>query len=109
MDKDKILEITSSIQEALYQMRADDIEECGEDAFEEFYCECCGEDKIMAGSVIYNNYRLCNDCALLAEVAFALEKIKDIEEFLVLMEDKRLQHLCEYVKEVHPVSEDEDT
>jgi hypothetical protein len=40
----------------------------------------------------------CNDCALLSEVAFAMNKISDISEFLTLMEGKKLEKLCDYVR-----------
>ena len=52
----------------------------------------------MAGSVQYNQYRLCNDCVLLAEVGFELKQIKNIEELIDAMEDKRLEADCEYIK-----------
>ena len=49
---------------------------------EYFDCSCCGQTKSYAGSIQYGEYRLCNDCVLLAETGFALGKIKDIPTLL---------------------------
>lgn len=93
------LKITEEMQKVVEQMRLDDIEECPELADELFECDCCAQTKTLAGSIQYNNYRLCNDCVLLAEVGFELGKFKDIEELISQMEDKRLEVLCEYIKQ----------
>jgi hypothetical protein len=79
-------------------MVVDDIEENPDIVNEFFECDCCSENKCMAGSIEYNGYRLCNDCVLLAETAFALNKITKIEELIDSMEDKNLAGLCEYIK-----------
>lgn len=80
-------------QESVRQIKQDDLEENPDAACEEFQCDCCGETKILAGSLLYENYRLCNDCALLAEVAFSINKIKNIQELMDSMEDKRFETL----------------
>lgn len=74
-------------------MVQDDIEENPEAAFDEFQCDCCGKHAILAGSVIYEDYRLCNDCAVVAEASFALKKISNIQELIDSMEDKRFEEL----------------
>lgn len=89
MDKDQIKQIIEITRETVEQMKIDDIEESPESAFDCFQCSCCGEEKILAGSLIYKDFLLCNDCVLLAEVSFALNKIKDIEELIKSMEEKR--------------------
>ena len=66
---------------------------------EDFECDCCGQEKYLAGSVEYSGYRLCNDCVLLAETGFALGKIKDVQELVDAMEDSRLEGLCNIIKE----------
>ena len=58
------------------------------------YCICCG--KITDDS---RTYRLCNDCVLYAEVGFELGQIKDIEELINAMEDKRLEADCKFILE----------
>ena len=93
MDKDKNIELIESIRDTVEQIRLDDIAEAPEAAIEQFQCQCCGEDKPLAGSLIYDVYLLCNDCVLVAEISFALKKIKDIEELLASMEDKRFENL----------------
>ena len=65
---------------------------------EMFECDCCSKTKSLAGSVQYKQYRLCNDCVLLAETGFALNKIKEIEDLMQAMEDTRLKELCDYIK-----------
>lgn len=90
-EKEKLLEKIENIKLAVEQMKIDDIEENPESAYEEFQCDCCGEVKMFAGSLLYNNFRLCNDCVLLAEIGFALGKMSDIEELMEKMEDKRFE------------------
>ena len=97
MKKDKE-QIISEMQEVVEQMRLDDIEENPESATEYFQCHACGCEKPLAGSVQYGSYRLCNDCVLLAEVGFELGQIKQIEELIDAMEDKRLEMDCEFLK-----------
>jgi len=97
MAKDE-LQIVQEMQEAVKQMRLDDLEEDPTLEDELFECSCCGETKSLAGSIQYGKYRLCNDCVLLAEIGFALNKIKDIQELIDANEDKRLNTLCEYIK-----------
>jgi len=91
-------EIIEEMQLVAKQMVLDDLEENPEIANEYFDCDCCGQNKCLAGSIRYNDYRLCNDCVLLAETGFALGKIKDIQELMDAMEDKRLEELCKFVK-----------
>lgn len=93
MNKNQLLKKIEEIQESVKQMKQDDIDENPEAAFEEFQCDCCAETKIFAGSMIYENYRLCNECVLLAEAGFELGKIKDIQELMDSMEDKRFETL----------------
>jgi len=93
MDREKQIEIVEALQETVNQIRLDDIEECPESAFEEFQCQCCGETKMLAGSLLYEDYLLCNDCVLLAEIGFALKKITNIQELIDSMEDKRFESL----------------
>ena len=97
MDK-KELEIVEEMQLGVEQMRLDDIEENPDTEFDMFECDCCSKTKPIAGSVQYKQYRLCNDCVLLAETGFALNKIKEIEDLMQAMEDTRLQELCDYIK-----------
>ena len=92
-------EIIEEMQLVVEQMRLDDLEERPELENEFFDCSCCGQTKSYAGSIQYGEYRLCNDCVLIAETSFALEKIKDISELIDAMEDKRLEELCNYIKQ----------
>lgn len=91
--------IIKDMQKVAAQMRLDDIEENPDSEFDLFNCDCCAKESSLAGSIEYSARRLCNDCVLLAETAFALKKIKNIDEFMAAMEDKRLEELCEYIKE----------
>ena len=81
------------------QMRLDDIEEDPSLADEVFECSCCGKTKPLAGSIQYGQYRLCNDCVLLAETGLAIGKFKNAEELIKAMEDTRLEEMCEYIKQ----------
>lgn len=92
-------EIVKEMQEVALQMYKDDIEEDPEIENEYFDCSCCGEYKTMAGSIQYGKYRLCNNCVVLAEVGFKLNKFKDIQELIDAMEDKRLEVMCEFIKQ----------
>ncbi len=92
-------EIIEEMQLVVEQMRLDDLEERPELEEEFFDCSCCGQTKSYAGSIQYGEYRLCNDCVLLAETGFALNKIKDVTELIDAMEDKRLEELCNYIKQ----------
>ena len=92
-------EIVAEMQQVAEQMRLDDIEENPDIVNEFFVCDACGGYKCLAGSIQYNEYRLCNDCVLLAETGFELGSLKNIEQFIDAMEDKRLEAECEYIKQ----------
>ena len=92
-------EIINEMQQVVQQMVIDDLDENPDIANDFFDCDCCGKNKNLAGSIQYGDYRLCNDCVLLAETGFALGKIKDIQDLMVAMEDKRLEELCKFIKE----------
>ncbi len=96
MEQNKIIE---EMQEIAKQMYLDDIEEDPEIENEFFDCSACGENKTLAGSIQYKKYRLCNDCVVLAEAGFKLGKIKDIQELIDAMEDKRLEVMCDFIKQ----------
>lgn len=92
-------EIVKEMQQVVEQMRIDDIEENPDSEFETFECDACGSEKPLAGSVEYEGgYRLCNDCVLIAETGFALNKIKHAKEVVDAMEHKRLEALCNIIK-----------
>ncbi len=92
-------EIVEEMQAVVEQMRLDDIED-NPDIIDEFFeCDCCGQHKCLAGSIEYEGYRLCNDCVLIAETGFALKKFSKIQELIDAMEDKRLEGLCDFIKE----------
>ena len=92
-------ETINEMQQVVQQMVIDDLEENPDIANDFFDCDCCGKNKNLAGSIQYGDYRLCNDCVLLAETGFALGKIKDIQDLMDAMEDKRLEELCKFIKE----------
>lgn len=92
-------EIVEEMQAVVEQMRLDDIEDNPDIIDEYFECDCCGQSKCLAGSIEYDGNRLCNDCVLLAETGFALNKIKNIQELIDAMEDKRLEGLCGFLQE----------
>ena len=98
-------EVIEEMQKVCEQMVADDIEENPDCADEYFTCAACGEYKSLAGSIRYGEYRLCNDCVLLAEVSFELNKIKDIQDLIDKMEDKRLESQCEFIKKDQKAAE----
>ncbi len=87
------LEIVKNTQKAVEQMKNDDIEQSPDHAYETFQCQCCGQEKIVAGSLFYDGFVLCNECVLLAEVGFALKKFDNINTLLDSMEDKRFDNL----------------
>lgn len=91
-------EVVQEMQLVVEQMRLDDIEENPDCENEYFTCDACGDTKSLAGSVQYGSYRLCNDCVLFAEVGFELGQIKNIEELIDAMDDKRLEADCEFLK-----------
>jgi hypothetical protein len=99
MDKDLKLKIIEDMQAVAEQMRLDDIMENPDSEFEMFACDCCGEEKPKAGSMLYGHYILCNDCVLLAETSIALNKIGDIKELIDGLEDKRLADMCRFILE----------
>lgn len=92
-------EIIKEMQEVAIQMYKDDIEENPDVENEYFDCSACGEYKCMAGSIQYGKYRLCNDCVVLAEAGFKLKKITDIQQLIDAMEDKRLEVMCDFIKQ----------
>lgn len=99
MEEQSKEEIIKEMQEVVKQMVADDIEEnpdCENDGFD---CDCCGQYKMLAGSIGYGDYRLCNDCVLLAELSFKFGKIKDIKELIDANADNRLEGMCEFLKQ----------
>lgn len=92
-------DIVEEMTKVVEQMKIDDLEERPELIDEYFDCSCCGQTKYYAGSIQYGEYRLCNDCVLLAEIGFALNKFKDINELIEAMEDKRLEEICNFIKQ----------
>jgi predicted nucleic acid binding AN1-type Zn finger protein len=46
-------------------------------------CHNCGYAKLLAGSIHYGQYRLCNDCALNYELAKAEGAVQTIEDFVL--------------------------
>lgn len=96
--KDKT-EIVEEMQLVVEQMRLDDIEENPDIENDFFDCDCCGQNKCLAGSIQYNDYRLCNDCVLIAEIGFELKKLTTIQDLIDAMEDKRLEEICEFIKQ----------
>jgi hypothetical protein len=95
-DKAKVAE---EMQAVVEQMRLDDIEENSDIVNEFFDCDCCGKSQCLAGSVQYGDYRLCNDCVLYAEIGFELKTLDSIEKLINAMEDKRLEELCDFIKQ----------
>lgn len=98
MEKSKE-EIIEEMQLVVQQMVIDDLEENPDCADEYFDCQCCGKNKCLAGSIQYGEYRLCNDCVLLAETGFALGKFTDIQSLIDAMEDSRLEEICQFIKD----------
>lgn len=94
-DKAKIVK---EMQAVVEQMRLDDIEENENIVSEFFDCDCCGKYQCLAGSVQYGDFRLCNDCVLFAEIGFELKKFNSIDDLVVAMEEKRLEEICEFIK-----------
>ena len=92
-------EIIAETQQVVNQMLLDDLEENPDCANEYFDCDCCGKNKSLAGSIQYGEYRLCNDCVLLAETGFALGKFSDIQSLIDAMEDSRLEEVCQFIKD----------
>ncbi len=92
-------EIIEEMARVVEQMKLDDLEDDPSLAEEMFDCDCCGENKCLAGSIEYEGYRLCNDCVLLAETGFALGKIKSVTELIEAIEDKHLEQLAQFIKE----------
>ena len=99
MNKNEEIDFIKNMQEAVAIMKADDIEDNPDSEFEEFQCDCCAKTMPVAGSVLYGDKHFCNDCVLITEIALGLGKIKHAEEIIELMEDKRLEELCNYIKE----------
>src|SRR5574344_2398800 len=99
MDKKSREEVVEEMQQVVEQMRLDDIEDNPDCGKEFFQCDACGKESSLAGSIQYEDYRLCNDCVLLAEVGFELKELKDIKNLIDAMEDTRLANDCEYIKQ----------
>ena len=98
MDKNEELKIIEETQQIVARMKMDDLEEDASLAEQMFDCDCCGKEASLAGSIVYSDYRLCNDCVLLAETGFALGKLKSVDDLIKAMEDKRLEELCDLIK-----------
>lgn len=92
-------EVVKKMQAVVEQMRVDDIEENPDIENDFFDCDCCGQYKCLAGSIQYGEYRLCNECVLLAEVGFELKKLKNIDDLINAMEDKRLEEVCDFIRQ----------
>lgn len=99
MDKEETIKIIDNMQKVVEQMKIDDIIDNPDSEIECFDCGCCGGFKMLAGSIQYGNYTLCNDCVLIAETGLALNKFKDIEDLIKAMEDTRLEEVCTFIKQ----------
>ena len=98
MNKNEELEFIKHMQEVVAIMRQDDIEDNPDSEFAEFQCDCCAKTATEAGSVLYGDKHFCNDCVLYAEIALGLGKAQNAQEIINMMEDKRLEELCNYIK-----------
>lgn len=99
MEKDEQIKIVEEMQKVVAQMKQDDIDDNPASLDEFFECACCGDEKPMAGSVMYGEGTvLCNDCVLLAEIGMALGRIQGVDDLLKSMEDTRLEKMCEFIK-----------
>lgn len=98
MNREEQIQIIEEMQKVVEQMKQDDIEEDESLAETTFECSCCAKTKMMAGSIQYGQYRLCNDCVLLAETGLAIGKFKNAQELIKAMEDTRLEEMCSYIK-----------
>lgn len=98
MTKKSKEEIIEEMQAVVAQMVLDDLEENPDLEYEYFDCACCGKNKSYAGSIKYGEYRLCNDCVLLAETGFALKKFDNVQALIDAMEENRLEEICSYIK-----------
>jgi len=92
-------EIIKDMQLVVAQMKIDDIEENPDSEFDMFDCSACAKESMLAGSIQYSKYRLCNDCVLLYELALKLGKVKNIDEFMLKTEDTRLKTMCDFIKQ----------
>jgi len=99
MTKKSKEDVIAEMQKVVEQMRIDDIEDNPDCEHEYFQCDACGQEAPLAGSIQYGQYRLCNNCVLLAEVGFELKQFDNIEELIEKMEDKRLEADCEFIKQ----------
>ena len=99
MNKEEELKIIEDMQAVVEQMKLDDIKENPESEFDMFECQCCGQEKPLAGSVVYDGIRICNDCVLLAETGFSLGRISNIQQLIANMEDKKLEAQCHFIKQ----------
>lgn len=98
MDSKEKLQIIEEMQKVVHQMKLDDIEENPDSENEYFTCPACGKSAPLAGSITYEDTRVCNNCVLLVEVGFKLKELENISDFIEKMEDKRLEELCDYIK-----------
>lgn len=98
MNRQEELEFIKHMQEVVDIMKSDDIAENPDSEFENFQCDCCAKNASIAGSVFYGDKHFCNDCVLYAEIAFGLNKAQTANDIIALMEDKRLEELCNFIK-----------
>ena len=98
MDKKEELKFIENMQKVVAIMKEDDIKDNPDSEFEEFQCDCCAKIAPVAGSMLYGDKHFCNDCVLYAEIALGLGKAKCADEIINMMEDKRLEELCNYIK-----------
>ena len=98
MDKKEELEFIENMQKVVAVMKEDDIKDNPDSEFEEFQCDCCAKIAPVAGSMLYGDKHFCNECVLYAEIAFGLGKATNADEIIKMMEDKRLEELCNYIK-----------
>lgn len=99
MDREETIKIIDNMQKVVTQMKDDDINDNPDSELEFFDCDCCGRYKMLAGSIQYGTYRLCNDCVLIAETGLALNKFKDIDDLIKAMEDTRLEEVCTFIQQ----------
>jgi len=97
MTQQELLKKIEEIQESVRLMKEDDLLDNPEAANDEFQCDCCADIKSLAGSMIYDGCRLCNDCVLIAEVGLELGKIKSVDELMDSMEDKRFEKIYDAI------------
>ncbi|MEI3255792.1 MAG: hypothetical protein V8R83_10975 [Candidatus Gastranaerophilaceae bacterium] len=99
MNKEEELKIIKDMQAVVAQMKADDIEENPDCEFECLTASAAAKKNLLPAPLFMTESESAMIAFCMPRQVFALGKIKDIQDLIANMEDKKLEAQCNFIKQ----------